>query len=169
MQYLYTVVVFRLNLKTLKKIMKTDDFWPMDYVDSKVEKEQIKVYRFVNGFSFFLTSFGFVSLFLYYTIPILLSRRETPQLIYYIFDPNLSPFFEILYFLMFIGYSCVTYFVTGFEFFFYGLLAFTYCQMTMLNALIRNINIEKIRTKKDEEDCFKDIMKYVEYYSKILK
>lgn len=166
---MFTATIFRIHLKTLKKVINTEYLWPIDYVNTHVRYDQTKMYKSIYRCAVALTVVSVVGLFSTCIAPLFKSKRELPHLIYHIIDIENSPYFEVMYFLLITYTSSLAFFVSGFEFVFYGAMSAIYCQMMMLNTLIKQINFEKIETLSDEEDSFRNLIRYVKHYSKILK
>lgn len=161
--------MIRFKLKNIQQIIKTDDFWPIDFAGNDTKKKQMKVYNFIYRFSVGIFVNGVLALFLNFVVPLLFSTRELPYSLYNFVNLTSSPYFEITYFTCMFNSSILFIYLMGQYFLFFGTLAFVYCQMAMLKVSIQTINMDRMTSIEDEERYFQLFKKYVIYYLKILK
>lgn len=153
-----SLIFYKWNEGIFRELLNSFDLWPIDYVGSKIEKEQLKMYSFVYNLARIESIFAVLALVM--NLLILTATHDDYYCHYY---NNTSPCFELMTAGALVDMVLQMSFVNGFNILFYGFLTHAYCQIRMLKTVFRSIYDEKDNRKRKE--MFKTC---IEYHNKLL-
>lgn len=145
-----------MNIKEIKQVVTYDEFWTNKEVHNETMHKLFKIDKLMYIIFLSFVTFGLTSYFAFY-IPQMFDKTVLIFIKSQSGNTGVSLIFAFYSFYIF----CFALSVQGL---FYGLLLVVYCQSVALKNEIDQITFES----QNEEERYKQLVNFIQYYSKII-
>lgn len=161
------MLIFQRKFDKFRILLNCDDFWPIDFIDAKLTKKQMKYYNTLN--SLFKISFSCsLSVVVLSFVKAYITEKKIPFEIYPIVDFKEFPYLQIFYIMLIVYDAKIVCFVFGMDGLFYSVLCVLYCQIKMMKHALRNFDMEYV-DEDGEKRSYQKIIFFNKHFEKLLE
>lgn len=147
-----------------------DYFWPLEIYSEKLKRNRLQTFTYIYYYFRALFIALICSIIVLVLFPLTSPIRTTPLSCYELFnyEDNFG-YYLIVYAMQFFNMLFAATSVTAYDGFFLDLVTRLVFELKILREKIENLDLENVKSKKDEKEKYEDIKKYVQHHALLLR